>query len=199
MAAQYAVFVEGIDNLRFAESMSANIELAAQRAINRTADRTRTESARRIRKEVAFPAAYLNPSAGRLTVARRAGQGSLEAVIRGQFRPTSLARFVVGTPRGGGVSVMVEPGMARFMRRAFLVRLRQGSGSVETKANKGLAIRLRPGETLENKRTARRLSSGLYLLYGPSVDQVFRTVSQDVSPQATAQLEAEFLRLLELK
>lgn len=195
----YAVFVEGINDLRFAESISGKLALAAQRAINRTADRTRTESDRRIRKEVAFPAQYLAPSSGRLSVVQRASGDNLEAVIRARFRPTSLARFVVGNPgKGQGVRVMVDPGMARFMRRAFLIRLPQGSGSVETKFNMGLAIRLRPGETLENKRTARRMASGLYLLYGPSVDQVFRTVAQDVAPGAAAHLEREFLRLLEL-
>lgn len=197
--ADYAVFVEGIDTSKLADRLSGSIETAAYRAINRTADRTRTDSAHRIREQVAFSASYLNPSGGRLTVRKKAAKGDLEAVIRGRFAPTSLARFVRGgARRGKGVTVVVKPGMATFMRRAFLIRLPQGNTLTETKSNLGLAIRLKKGETLRNKRIARRLSSGLYLLYGPSVDQVFRTVSEDVSPEAAANLEREFLRLLEL-
>ena len=61
----------------------------------------------------------------------------------------------------------------------------------------------RPGETLANKRNVRRMEKGLYLLYGPSVDQVFRAadgsgVATDKAPVLANQLEREFLRLLEL-
>lgn len=199
MAEAYAVFVEGIESVDFAKSISKNISLAAQRAINKTVDTTRTLSAKRIREQVAFPANYLAPSGGRLSVVKKASTGDLSATIRGRFRPTSLARFVQGTPRRGqAVQVAVSPGMARFMRRAFLIKLPAGSTKTDTKFNLGLALRLKPGETIQNKREAIKMASGLYLLFGPSVDQVFRTVAQDVSGPAADQLETEFLRLLEI-
>ena len=197
----YMVFVEGLSNLKALELASkGNIQLAAQRAINRTADTTRTASAREIRRQVNFPAQYLTPSAGRLAVSKRAGPGSLEAIIKGQHRATSLARFVTGSTRVGkaGVTVQVQPGVAKRMSRAFLIRLPHGSGKVDTKFNLGLAIRLKPGERLQNKKKAIRMARGLYLLYGPSVDQVFQTVASDVSPEAAEKLEEEFLRLLEI-
>jgi len=99
--------------------------------------------------------------------------------------------------------VEVAPGRARYMKRAFFLRLPQGSTLTDTQFNLGLAIRLRPGERIENKHTAVRFAKGLYLLYGPSVDQVFRSkdgsgAATDRAPVLAERLEQEFLRLLEL-
>lgn len=89
------------------------------------------------------------------------------------------------------------------MKKAFFIRLPQGSQMTETQFNLGLAIRLKPGEALMNKVQAVRMASGLYLLYGPSVDQVFRAndgggVASDRAPYLAQRLENEFLRLLDL-
>lgn len=195
MADAYAVFVEGLGALRDVDQLKSDIELAAVRAINRTADHSRTLAAREIREQVAFPPAYLSPSGGRLTVSQKARRGDLEARVRGRHRPTSLARFATSVTKKGA-TIQVKPGVARFMPRAFLVRLNQGAGRTDTKNNKGLAIRLKPGETLRNKIKAIRLANGLYLLYGPSIDQVFRTVSEDISDDSAEFLENEFLRLV---
>jgi hypothetical protein len=113
---------------------------------------------------------------------------------------------VKGSPRAGkaGVYVEVAPGKARFMKRAFLIKLPGLAGSTELgAANMGLAIRLRPGEKLRNKTDARRVAKGLYVLYGPSVDQVFRSrdgtgVANDLVPDIQDDLSDEFIRLLEL-
>ncbi|NBC28841.1 MAG: hypothetical protein GVY29_02490, partial [Spirochaetes bacterium] len=121
-------------------------------------------------------------------------------------RNTSLARFAVGTPNIGqaGVAVKVQPGRVRMMKRAFLIKLPQGTSPItDTKFNLGLAIRLKPGEALSNKKTARRVANGLYVLYGPSVDQVFRAVdgsgvASDIIPDLQDDLQAEFLRQLRL-
>jgi hypothetical protein len=90
------------------------------------------------------------------------------------------------------------------MKRAFLIKLPGLAGSTELgAANMGLAIRLRPGEKLRNKTDARRVAKGLYVLYGPSVDQVFRSrdgtgVANDLVPDIQDDLSDEFIRLLEL-
>jgi hypothetical protein len=195
----YAVYVDGLAALNSMTDVKDNIRLSAVRAINKTSERARAQSAREIRRQVNFPAAYLQPSAGRLLVSKQASGNDLESRITGRQRATSLARFAAGSPaRGAGVRVEVAPGRAKYMRRAFLIKLRQGKGSVDTKFNMGLAIRLRPGESLQNKKKAVKMEKGLYLLYGPSVDQVFRTVSEEIAPETAAFLEAEFLRLLEL-
>lgn len=198
----FVVAVEGLADTRSLDNLHRNILLACQRAVNRTADRTATASRRGIREQVNFAAQYLTgtDSSGRqrLGVSKRASEGNLEAVITGRHRPTSLARFVVGNPPPGkaGVQVSVAPGFARMMRRAFVIRLPAGRSDLETKSNLGLAIRLRPGEDIHNKRVMLRLSGNLYLLYGPSVDQVFATVRGDVAPDAEQFLGAEFVRLL---
>ncbi len=197
----YVVAIDGISENRPLDALPAQIKRAALRAVNRTAERTRTSSARKIREQVNFPARYLSGQNGRLTL-RKAKDADDEAVITGRFRPTSLARFVTSGAVGGknGVRVQVAPGFARFMRRAFLIRLRAGSADLDTKSNLGLAIRLRPGEKIENKKQMVQVGkSGVYLLYGPSVSSVFRSVAEDELPDAEAFLEREFARLMELE
>ena len=193
--------------IRFVEEFNDRRRLAAVRAINRVAREQRTDAARRIRTQVAFPASYLSPSSGRLFVSRRATRGRLEARITARSRPTSLARFSVGSANPGRRNVTtaleVSSGRATFVRRAFLIRLRSGTALTDTRSNLGLAIRLRPGESLVNKRQQVRLSDGLYLLYGPSVQQVFLDnqgtgVATDIENPTADKLVAEYFRLLGL-
>jgi hypothetical protein len=196
----YSVLVEGLAGLQMMDGMNERIRRSAVQAINKTSARARTDSAAEIRRQVSFSAQYLAPGAGRLVVSKQASGASLESVITARQRATSLARFAEGSPgRGAGVRVQVAPGRSRFMKRAFLIKLPAGKASVDTKFNMGLAIRLKPGESLQNKKKAIKMEKGLYLLYGPSVDQVFQSVSQEIAPGAATYLEAEFLRLLDLK
>lgn len=195
----YVVAIEGLADSRPLESLPNKLLTAAARTLNRTADRARTDASRRIRDQVAFPASYLNPSQGRLSVTKKASSGDLEAVVTGRQRPTSLARFSTGgEPGAAGVQVTVAPGFARFMKRVFLIRLRAGTADLDTKSNLGLAIRLKPGEAPENKKKMVRVGNGLWLIYGPSIDQVFKTVREDVSPEAMDYAATEFARLMEL-
>ena len=206
MADRYAVFVEGITGLDEAAGMGERVKVAAYQAINRTTERGRAQAAREIRDEVNFPARYLSPGEKRLFVSKKAQRADLEGRIRARTRATSLARFVTGSvePHKAGVRVEVAPGKARFLKRAFLVKLRAGSASIDTRNNLGLAVRLKPGEVLRNKSDVRKLDRNLYLLYGPSIDQVFRArdgsgVAEDISPDLSSFLEREFLRLMELR
>lgn len=205
MAQKFAVFVEGLNDLDFTEGAPDKIRRAASQAINKMSRDKRARAAKMIRDQVNLPARYVSPSGKGLYVSKKASPTSLEGRITARGRPTSLAQFVQGAPRVGkaGVVVEVQPGKARFMKRVFPIRLPQGSALTATKYNLGLAIRLRPGERLRNKVSARRVSNGLYLLYGPSVDQVFRSldgsgVAKDLVPEIERDLSEEFLRLLEL-
>lgn len=197
----YALVVEGLDNLKDISNLKETVIVAARQAVNKSLDKTRTASARLIQLQVNFTARYLSPSEGRLKVARKASGKNLEGSIVGQHRPTSLARFVRGnaTPNRAGVTVEVKPGSARFLKRAFLIKLRAGTASIETQHNLGLAIRLKHGETISNKRQMVKISGNLYLLYGPSVDQVFNKVRDDVAPDALTFLEDEFFRLMAMR
>lgn len=205
MADAYAVFAEGITSLQEFDSLKDEIRLWAAQAINKTADTSRTRAARMIRSEVNFPASYVNPADRRLYVSKKAQRADLEARITARSRATSLARFIVGgqSKMTEGVQVMVHPGKARLLRRAFLIKLRAGKSEIDTKSNLGLAVRLKPGETLRNKTDVQKLDRNLYLLYGPSVAQVFRArddsgVATEMSPEVVRDMEREFLRLVEL-
>jgi len=193
----YLVAVEGLsDAISTVEDIPTKVLTFARMAINTTTKRSRTLASRRMREQVAWSASYLSDKDGRLAITQPATDNNLEARITGRFRPTSLARFAVGSGRGG-VRVRVKPGSSDTLGRAFFMRLRAGRAPIETKSNLGLAIRLKPGERIANKHRMIQVSGNLYLLYGVSVDQVFRTVSEDITPEAADMLQAEFLRLSE--
>lgn len=188
-------FIEAVESLPFAATT------AAQLAINDTARWGRTRAAEAMLKQVAWPRQYLgNANNGKLRVSQYASTDNLQAVITGQFRPTSLARFVLNQQEmmrnkmRGPARVSVKPGRVETMDRAFLVRLRRGKVLDADNYNIGLAIRLRSGESFINKKEAVSLGRGVYLLYGPSVNQVFRSVSQDIAPAVSDRLASEFAR-----
>jgi hypothetical protein len=170
---------------------------AARLAINDTTRRVAVrESIKLMQEEVAFPPGYLTDPR-RFRVEKFATESDLESVVAARHRPTSLARFSTGGAVGrAGVRVQVSRGRSREMGRAFLIRLPQGRGPVTDEAfNLALAIRLKDGESITNKRiTAVSAGNGLYFLYGPSVNQVFRTVAADVAPQVADDLATQFVR-----
>lgn len=201
LMADFAIFVEGLKVFEDIERMSAELRLKAAQAINTVSRDGRSYIAMQIEREVNFGPGYLAPSKKKLFVAKQANRNDLEGIIRASSNPSSLARFAQGNlnpSRRGGVTVRVGQ-KTETLRRAFLIKLRSGSASIETKFNLGLALRLRPGEKLRNKKFARQISSGLYLLYGPSVDQVFAGregdgVADQSSERIARDLENEFLR-----
>lgn len=184
------------DVQRYFEALPDVAMQAATMAINSTAERKALPDIRsEMREQLAFPAGYLEGVDGsgkkRLSVSKKASKGDQRGVISGRDRPTSLARFrnpgqdVKNTLRRG-VRIQVKPGRTRTLKKAFLVTLRNG--------NIGLAVRLKPGDSLANSSAAKLLSNNVYLLYGPSVDQVFRSVATDVTPKVLSDVTAEFLR-----
>jgi len=194
------VLADGLE--KFADQMAKMPEVsakAARLAINDVADRARRRIIPdEIEKQVSFPAGYLADD-DRLAVVTRATDSSLTAVIAARARATSLARFALngtpGVPVPGGLSVRVRPARTVSLAKAFLVRLRAGASLTEDHFNVGLAVRLKPGQKLRNKNvTVVETRSGLTLLYAPSVDQVFRTVAEDINGQLNDELETEYLR-----
>lgn len=167
-------------------------ERAAAMAINQVVERKSIPDLRSdIESQVAFPSGYLDQES-RFGMTKKASSNSLEAVITARDRPTSLARFAPGqTPastKGKALTVQVKKGRAVTLKKAFLVTLSNG--------NIGLAVRLKQGESLRNKRDTKAVMLGknLYLLYGPSVDQVFAAVADSSLPEIATQIETEFYR-----
>lgn len=184
------VEVGAFDTLkRYFEQLPEVAERAAVLAVNQVAERDGLAVMRKdMRAQIDFPAGYIEGD--RLGVVRRANRGAIEAVIRGRDRATSLARFArgqnPGNTRGRGVRIQVKPGRQKTLKKAFMVRLKNG--------NIGLAIRLKRGETMSNSQGAVRLAENVYLLYGPSVDQVFRGVADDRAPELANMVSKQFLR-----
>lgn len=178
-----------LDKLQgFFEALPDIAQKAMSMAINQVADRDGLALLKSdMRDQVNFTKDYVD---GHLRVVRRASRSSLEAVIRGRDRPTSLARFARGqTPastRRTGVRVTVRGSKTEKLKKAFLVNLRNG--------NTGLAVRIKEGESLRNSGAAVKLANNLYLLYGPSVDQVFRGVAKDNSAAIGQLVTKQFLR-----
>ena len=153
---------------------------------------------RAVNAEVNFPAGYVDD---RLTFGTKATTSNLTASIVARQRPTSLARFASGATIGskGGVSVRVKKGGGgAFMKNAFLVRLRAGAAASEDSFNTGLAIRLKPGQTVLGKKDTSnmvRLDTNVVLLYGPSVDQIVRNeVAEAETPEVVDAIGTEFFR-----
>ncbi len=206
----YIVAVDGLDEVTAGlEEEQRRIRRNAVRANNRTTRDGRVLAARSIRDQVNFTASYLSPSQGRLIVSQNATQANMEGKITGRARPTSLARFTKDKPlqpgqrsarRGKGVRVQVKPGVATYMKGAFLIPLRSGQdGSTN---NLGLAVRsdTKPRGAYKPKR----LGKNLWLLYGPSVSSILYSarnasreggVAGQIAPELAQKLEAEFVRL----
>lgn len=192
----YVIAVKGIENANSLEELPEKIRNAAVRAINRAAERARTESARVMQRQVNFPAGYLNPSQDRLVVTKKAAGMSLRAIVSGRTRPTSLARFIQGSPkRGQGVDVMVKPGSMAHLDTAFAIQLKRGDTGL--RGNLGLAIRTDGGPP-RNAYKPKQIGENLYLLYGPSVNQVFKDVRGQVAPDIEDFLESEIRRQVEI-
>jgi hypothetical protein len=147
--------------------------------------------------EIAFPAGYLD-SGGRFFVSQSATTKKPEARISARDRATSLARFVVGNPQAykrGGVRVRVSrKKSATTLRGAWLTGINN--------ANRGLAVRVAPGGTIPGRRKGvaglpkLRADKGgtSYLLYGPSVNQVFKGVGHDITPKVGEFMRKDFSR-----
>lgn len=194
---------EGLDGAaEFFAKIPGVTNKAARMAINHVANRDGLKLARdSIMDEIAFPKDYLNAS--RIGVTQLATDGNLQAVITGRKRATSLARFAApGTPIGSslrsGVRVRVSTqGGGQVLRRAWLVRLNKGKSLTEDNYNVGLAVRLGSGDKVAGKFSPHQswlVPGSVALLYAPSVDQVFRTVADDISPRVADMTADEFIR-----
>lgn len=194
------IAVEGLDDaIAAALSRQKNVDLRTVQSLNRTADVARKLGADEIEKQINFPQGYLAPRTKRLAVSQKATRARKEAIVTARGRATSLARFVTNSPgKGEAPRVEVSRGKARYMRGAFLIRLKSGDALTETKNNMGLAIRLKPGDSLRNKKSVMRMRNGLYLLYGPAVNQVFASVAGEMTDDVAEIMQTEFTRLMDL-
>lgn len=195
------VTFRGLDQTRKnVAGIPETVDRASAFAVNEATRFGQAESSRRIREQVAFSARYVGSAEdpnSRLRVSKKARPGDLVGVISGRTRPTSLAQFVKGAfKRNRPVRVKVSASRgAKVIPNAFPMKLRRGTGVYDPEnANIGLAVRLGKDESIRNKHQMVQVSGSLYLLYGPSVDQVFRDVRYEVQAPIGDVLESSFLR-----
>lgn len=166
-------------------NLDANSTRALVRAVNHAAAKARTLGARLIRDEVKLPAAYVNE---RLRVDQRASATDPTAMISGRGRATQLSRFgakqlttkakLPGKRRLAGARVEVKPGQQKVMPGAWLMKQKGG--------NTGLMVRTGPNR------------DDYKPLYGPSIDQLWRNIREQVVPEVSDIMLAEFIRQMEL-
>lgn len=183
------IVIQGINSFDEIETLDPKIASILRQAVNETTQEGRRRAARSMEKQINFPRGYLTGQANRLGIAKYATKGDLTAIVRGRDRPTSLARFVQGSPKVGvkGVNVVVDPGKSEFMPSAFLIKLRNN--------NIGLAYRTKNGKA--PSRGAKQIGKGLWLLFAPSVDQVFDETREELKPELEQLLRDKFERLFE--
>ncbi len=175
------------DNTRVAASLAMNDVIGGPRGLG--------VYRKAIQAQIDFPAGYLNDD--RFGIDRKASPSNLVTSLVARQRPTSLARFATSGVVGGkgGVSVKVKPGGgSKTFKSGFLVRLRAGTADG---GNIGLAVRLKPGQTLNKTDQSRmvHLESNVVLLYGPSIDQVLNTSVADAeTPEVVENVATEFYR-----
>lgn len=207
---RFQVSVKGIREFQnFLDRQPAIARKAAQMAINDTTRKTFTRSKKEIMRQVRFTGGYLDgkdSNEPRFAIAQFASESNLVAVIRARRRATSLARFnpqqmYAPAKRGGtkraGVSVNIK-GVRKKIPRAFFVNLKRGA---EDGGNLGVAIRVPAGQGVTGRQFrgvpfggGNSRDSDVYLLYGPSVQQVFDDVAVQIEPWAQDRLQAEFSR-----
>ncbi|MBL4781794.1 MAG: hypothetical protein JKX92_06085 [Porticoccaceae bacterium] len=182
------------DKLR---ELGQQAEQVAADVVNDTAKFAYDLGRESILDDVLFPSGYLD-SGGRFAIGQKATTRKPEATIRARDRATSLARFVVGNPKPyarGGVRVRVKrKGTATTLNRAWVTGL--------NKNNRGLAIRVPKGGSIAGRKQGTRglpvlrkdAHSSTYLLYGPSVNQVFKGNAKSLAPEISEYMAASFTR-----
>lgn len=191
------VGLEGAD--KYFKALPDLARSAAKLAINFGAKRARQTGSKEMRRQVAFAPSYLS-RADRFRVSKQATEDNLTAEVTGRGRATSLRQFAQGVPQFGvkkdqkrrKVFVKVSPGVKTEVVGGIWIRLKNG--------NEGIASRGRPGARKSGENPKYELTrrggkkTGLYLRYGPSVDQVFNTVRETIAPGVSRATESEFYR-----
>ena len=176
----------------------SEVKKAIAETLNETALEIEDEARKIVEQETNLTRAYIN---GKLGVKTRAKANSLQAVICSNVRPVLLARFDArqeykpGKTKArvnGGVSVQVKSiGGRKHMASAFFIPLKRGKSSGT--GARGLAVRPgKSGMSLSPSAQKEVNKRGFAVLHGPSVDQVFRSHLERLTPTA----DDMFTRLL---
>lgn len=170
---------------------------AAKLAVGDAAEWGRNLSKREMVSAVNLPADAL--AGRRFRISQRPTTANPEAVISADNNPLGLSRFVVSQKARGAahpkVRILVGGATKSFSdpdikgSYSFLIPTPGGADGV------GLALRTK--EPLRNSQAARKIGRDLYLLSGPSVNQMFGQLMPTIVPRVEAKLQTEFARQYE--
>jgi hypothetical protein len=184
-----AVSTKGLERLdddvrRFGDKAN----LAAQLAINDTLAWSRTRLKVQMKAQINLTESAF--SGKHFFISQYARRGSLQGVLSAGTQGYSLSRFSVEKPRVGvkGVSVQVAGGAVRKINRGFFIRAPNGA--------LGLAIRSKAQPTGSRGAKESRKHKGLWILFGPSPDQLMRRLAPDSLPDVGRHVGAEYARQL---
>ena len=165
---------------------------AAQFAVNDTIEWSRVRIKAGILQQVAVPADSITPA--RFGITRRAKPNALEAALSASNQGLGLIRFVTSprVARAKSPTVRIKPGGAAVkMERAFLIP----TPGAKT-ASFALAVRAPGG--LAKSRAARRIpGSDVYILSGPSPNQLLANIAPTLLPTIQTRLQQEYARQFE--
>lgn len=199
-----SVTANGLTELQreFAQRAPERMAKLASQTLNRALPRGRTRLVRVVTGSINLPAAYVREQ---ITL-RNATPAKLEAAMSARKRPVQLSRFdarrvlkagqlsaasrerhhdeqarASAAMRPAGVTVKVRKGGAReTLPGAFIIRLRS-SNSI------GVALRAKVGD----KRAGRK---PIDVLYGPSLDQIYRRVRPELQAEMGTYVRDELQR-----
>lgn len=172
------------------EELPVSIKAALVRSVNAVVPKAFDLSVERITGQVALTPAYVR---SRLYISQRATTTDPMAVISGRVRSTQLRRYqgtqlytkakIPGKKRLAGVSVKVKAGgSTKVLKHAWIIKLKYGDADAKLGLTRGIAQRTGPGR------------NDFRILYGPSVDQVFRDVKDEIRPDVQQMLADEWIK-----
>lgn len=201
MTKSFLFEIEGLQGLDFTEDLKNNLQETAKRVVNSALERAKTKSAKELSEQVNFPKGYFKGTNSRLQISSRPSLERLQGSVTGRSRPTSLATFSSKNTKSGPIRVSVKPGRQATLPTAFFLKLRAGNSGIDQRFNLGVAIRTANGQPPKTAYKPLKIGKNLYLLYGPSVNQVFggdKGVAVKVTPDLLQFMQDEFLRLIDL-
>lgn len=178
---------DAIENL---SELPVSLRSALARAVNNVVPSAYSLSVEKITSQVALTPSYVK---GRLYISQRATTTDPLAVISGRVRSTQLRRYqgkqlytqakLPGKKRLAGVSVRVKAGgNTKVLKHAWLIKLKYGEADAKLGLTMGIAQRTGPNR------------NDFKILYGPSVDQVFRDVKDQIRPDVQSMLADEWMK-----
>lgn len=179
--------VAGIDQIR---KIIADQGPALLRAVNDTGRWAHKEAQTRVTKDLNWPGGYINAKTLGL---KPATDFKVGATIQARTRPSTMTRFALSGQKlrnKNGIRFEVRKGQQKTLKKAFFF----GGKNM----NALVAMREHSYKELPNVTAGKYVWNGLVFLYGPSVDQVFKTHRDGqggIASQALDKLEQDFLRL----